>query len=181
MQRSVIALTLAAALTSCATSNPDMISRGETQRMATVTNATVLSVRPVVVDGSQSGVGSVAGGVVGGLAGSSVGGWREGVAVGVLGAVAGALLGNAVERRTTREEAVEILLQLPNGQQRAIVQAKGDESFRPGDAVIIVNSGGKVRVSRDPSGPGAQGAPAAPAPTGMGDSKPAPVYGQRSS
>ena len=43
------------------------------------------AVRPVVVDGSQSGAGAVTGGVLGGIAGSSVGGRRESVAVGVIG------------------------------------------------------------------------------------------------
>jgi outer membrane lipoprotein SlyB len=70
--------------------------------------------------------------------------------VGVLGAVAGAVVGNAVERMSTREEAVEILVQLRNGERRAIVQAKGNETLVPGDAVILVSTGGKTRVSRAP-------------------------------
>ena len=70
--------------------------------------------------------------------------------VGVLGAVAGAVVGNAIERTGTREEAVEILLQLRNGERRAIVQAKGHETLNPGDAVIIVTTGGKTRVTRAP-------------------------------
>jgi outer membrane lipoprotein SlyB len=39
---------------------------------------------------------------------------------------------------------------LRNGDRRAIVQAKGNETLLAGDAVIIVTSGGKVRVSRAP-------------------------------
>lgn len=161
MLRIVAAAALAATLAGCATSNPDVISRQDAQRMSTVVDATVLSVRPVTVDGSQSGAGAAAGGVIGGVAGSSVGGRRESVAVGVLGAVAGAVIGNAVERTATREEAVEILVQLKNGERRAIVQAKGNETFNPGEPVIIVTTGGKVRVTRNPAG-----APPAPAATG---------------
>jgi outer membrane lipoprotein SlyB len=158
MNRSIALLALAAALAGCATSNPDVISRQDTQRMSTVLDATVISVRPVTVDGSQSGVGAAAGGAVGGIAGSSVGGRRESAAVGVLGAVAGAVIGNAIERTTTREEALEILVQLKNGERRAIVQAQGQEAFNPGDAVIIVSTGGKVRVTRSPgSAPAVQG------------------------
>ena len=48
----------------------------------------------------------------------------------------------------TKEEAVEIIVQLGNGERRAIVQAKGNETLMPGDPVILVTSGGKVRVSR---------------------------------
>jgi len=109
-------------------------------------------VRPVVVEGQQSGVGGVSGAVIGGIAGGSVGGRREAAAVGVLGAVAGAVIGNAVERASTREEAIEILVQLKNGERRAIVQAKGQENFAAGEPVIIVTTGGKVRVSRNPAG-----------------------------
>jgi outer membrane lipoprotein SlyB len=97
--------------------------------------------------------------VVGAIAGSSVGGRRESAAIGVLGAVAGAVVGNAVERATTREQALEILVQLRGGERRAIVQARGEEALRPGDPVIIVTTGGKVRVTRAPA-VGAGNAPA---------------------
>ena len=42
------------------------------------------------------------------------------------------------------------MVQLRNGERRAIVQARGAESFAPGDAVILVTTGGKVRISRAP-------------------------------
>lgn len=141
---------MVAGLAACTTTNPDVIQRGDAQRLSSVQDATVLSVRPVTVDGTQSGAGAVAGGVIGGVAGSSVGGSREGVIVGVLGAVAGAAIGNVVERTSTREDAVEILLQMRNGERRAIVQAKGDERLEPGAPVILVSTGGKTRVMRAP-------------------------------
>jgi outer membrane lipoprotein SlyB len=50
----------------------------------------------------------------------------------------------------TREEAVEVLVQLANGQRRAIVQAKGAQALEPGDAVILVTSAGKVRITKAP-------------------------------
>jgi outer membrane lipoprotein SlyB len=173
MIRSTNSLGLMAALllAGCATSSPDVISRNDAQRMSTVVDATVLMVRPVTVDGSQSGAGAVAGGAIGAIAGSSVGGRRESAAIGVLGAVAGAMVGNAIERSSTREESFEIMVQLRNGERRAIVQAAGKELFKPGDAVIIVSSGSKVRVSRAPDG-----LPAQPAPVSM----PAPTPGTRS-
>jgi len=151
MIRTAIALSLAAVLSACATSSPDVISRRDAQSLSTVVDATVLSVRNVVVDGSQSGAGAVAGGVVGGIAGSSVGGRRESAAVGVLGAVVGAVAGNAIERVTTKEESLEILVQLRNGERRAVVQARGSETFQAGDPVIIVTTGSKVRVTRNPA------------------------------
>ena len=143
-------VTALAALSACSTTSPDVISRQDANRMSTVLDGTVLSVRSVTVEGNQSGVGAGAGGVVGAIAGSSVGGRRDSAAGAVLGAVAGAVVGNAMERMGTREEAVEIMVQLRNGERRSIVQAKGNEQLKPGDAVVIVTTGGKARVSRAP-------------------------------
>lgn len=149
----IASVSVAAAMlvSGCATSSPDMIARGDTQRMAQVEDATVLSVRTVTVDGSQSGIGAGVGGVVGaigGYAGSGVP--REGQILGVLVGVAGAAAGNAIERFATKEDAVEILVQLKNGDRRAIVQAKGAEVLAAGDPAIIVTTGGKVRVTKAP-------------------------------
>jgi outer membrane lipoprotein SlyB len=142
---------LAAALGACASSSPDVIQRGDAQRMAQVQDGVVLSVRNVVVDGSQSGIGAGVGGVVGaigGYAGSGVP--REAQVLGVLAGVAGAAAGNAIERFSTKEDAVEILVQLKGGDRRAIVQAKGTEQLAAGDSVILVTTGGKVRVTKAP-------------------------------
>ncbi|MBB1161932.1 outer membrane lipoprotein [Aquariibacter albus] len=144
---SVLALSLAA----CSTTSPDVVQRGDAQRLSSVQDATIISSRPVTVEGSQSGVGAATGAVIGGVAGSSVGGRRESVAVGVLGAVVGAVAGNAAERFGTRETAVELIVQLKNGERRAIVQAQGEENFKPGDRVVLVSSGGTTRVSRTPN------------------------------
>lgn len=150
MFKKLLIVTAVLALTACASSSPDVIQRNDAQRMSQVQDATVLSVRNVVVDGSQSGGGAVTGGIIGGVAGSGAGGNRTGAVVGVLGAVAGAVIGNAVERAGTREDAVEILLQLRNGERRAIVQAKGNETLEAGEAVILVTTGSKTRVMKAP-------------------------------
>lgn len=151
MTRTLPALALAALLVACSTTSPDVISRQDAQRMSTIVDAVVLSTRPVVVEGSQSGVGATTGAVVGGLAGSTRSSGREQVAIGVVGAVVGGLVGNAVERMGTREEAIEILLQLKSGERRSVVQAKGSETLQSGDAVILVTSGGKTRITRAPA------------------------------
>ena len=151
MKKLILSVAAASFLAACSTTSPDVIQRGDAQRLAQVQDATVLSVRSVVVDGNQSGGGAAAGGVIGGIAGSTVGGRREGAVVGVLGAVVGAVAGNAVERMSTREDAVEILVQLRNGERRAIVQAKATEALNAGDQVILVTTGSKVRVTRAPN------------------------------
>lgn len=159
MSKLITSLSVAAALvlSACSTTSPDIVQRGDAQRLSQVQDATVLNVRPVTVDGSQSGVGGVAGGVTGAIAGSTVGGRREGQVAGVLGAVAGAVIGNAIERSATREDALEIIVQLRNGERRSVIQAKGAETFNNGDAVILVTTGGKTRVTRAPAAPASNG------------------------
>lgn len=154
MKRAFAALALTgalAALVGCTTTSPDVVSRNEAQRLSTVQDGVVLSSRPVVVDGNQSGLGGVTGAVVGGVAGSGIGGRRDHAVGGVIGAVVGGVVGNAAERLGTREDAVELLIQLKNGERRSVVQAKGNETLNPGDSVIIVTTGGKVRVTRAPT------------------------------
>lgn len=145
-----VLMVLSATLAGCSTTSPDVIRREDANRMSTVQDGTVLSVRTVKVEGQQSGLGGASGGVVGAIAGSSVGGRREGAVGSVLGAVAGAVVGNTLERMGTSEEALEILIQLRNGERRSVVQAKGQENLQPGDAVTITSTGGKVRVTRAP-------------------------------
>ena len=119
--------------------------------MAQVQDGVLLSIRTVTVDGSQSGIGAAVGGVTGAVAGASRGGsTAESNVIGLLVGVAGAAAGNTIERMATREEANELLIQLKGGERRAVVQAKGSETLVPGDAVIIVTTGGKVRVTKAP-------------------------------
>jgi outer membrane lipoprotein SlyB len=137
-------------LGACQTANPDAVSRYDAQRMSSVQDATVLSIRPVTLQGTNSGVGTVGGAVIGGIAGSNVGGPRTGGIVGIVGAIAGGLIGNAVERDATQQQAVEILVQLKNGERRAVIQGVGSETFAAGDPVIMITTGGRTRVMRAP-------------------------------
>jgi outer membrane lipoprotein SlyB len=149
--RIALVVSIVAVLGACASSSPDVIKRGDAQRMALVEDGVVLTIRSVVVDGSQSGVGAAVGGVVGAIGGYGGSGvQREAQVLGVLAGVAGAAAGNAIERFSTKEEAFEILVQLKGGERRAIVLAKGGEKLEAGDAVIIVTTGGKVRVTKAP-------------------------------
>ena len=137
-------------LSGCVTANPDVYQPYQTQRMSQVLDATIISVRPIVVDGQQSGAGGMAGGVVGAVAGGSIGGRRDSAVGGVLGAVAGAVIGNAIERNATKENALEIIVQLRNGERRAIVQGMGSENFAQGDQVMLISTGGRTRITHTP-------------------------------
>ena len=137
-------------LAACQTANPDVVSRYDAQRMSSVQDATVLSIRPVTLQGRDNGVGTVGGAVIGGIAGSNVGGPRTGGIVGIVGAIAGGLIGNAVERDATQQQDVEILVQLKNGDRRSVIQGVGSETFAAGDPVIMITTGSRTRVMRAP-------------------------------
>jgi outer membrane lipoprotein SlyB len=153
MKRSLMittAVACAAVLGACATASPDVVRPYEAQRMSTVIDAVVLSVRPVTIDGSQSGLGSASGAVVGSVAGSGVGGRRDSLVGGIIGAVVGGVIGNSIERGSTSQKGEEIVVQLRNGDRRAVVQAQGSETFSTGEPVMLIYTGDRVTVTKAP-------------------------------
>lgn len=148
MQKLLLATLVAASLVGCATHDPQLRTRADAQRMAQVQDGTVVSVRPVRLEGRDTGVGGTVGMVGGAVAGSNVGGYREAPVFAFLGAILGGVIGTAIERDAGRTEALELIIQLRNGERVAVVQARGQEEFRPGDAVMVISQGRSARVSR---------------------------------
>ena len=146
----LLATLVAASLTACATHSPDVIHPYEAQRMSSLSDATVLSVRPVTIDGVQSGLGAGVGAMAGGVAAANAASYHNSWAAGLLGAVLGGVIGNAVERGATQQNGVELLLQMRNGERRSIVQANGNEGWMVGEPVVLVTTGGRTRVTRAP-------------------------------
>jgi outer membrane lipoprotein SlyB len=143
------ALAVSGVLAGCAAPrSASVYQAGETMREQSVRLATVESVREVTVDRGESGVGTGAGAIVGGVAGSGVGHGKGAVVGAVLGAVVGGVAGQAIENNSARVPGVEITVRLDNGDLRAIVQEADAQSFKPGDRVRLLSSGGNTRVSR---------------------------------
>lgn len=147
MKTRILALALAALLAGCIThESGNVYSKHEAGREQTVRMATVDSVRPVQLEGSQSGIGAGAGGAVGGITGSQVGHGAGSSVAAVLGAVAGGVAGNVIENKATSKNALEITVKLDSGEMRAIVQ-EADQQFAPGQRVRLLSSGGVTRVT----------------------------------
>ncbi len=141
------ALAASAVISGCAsTSSGSVYSSAQARQEQTVRMGVVESVRQVSLEGSKSGVGTVAGGIVGGVAGSNVGRGKGSTIGSVLGAVAGGVAGNIIEEGTTRKQGLEITVKLDNGELRAITQ-EADEAFHPGERVRLLSGGGVTRVS----------------------------------
>ncbi|WP_242508681.1 glycine zipper 2TM domain-containing protein [Rhodocyclus purpureus] len=131
----------------CASSRSGGVyTREQARQEMTVRTGIVESVREVRLEGTKSGVGTLAGAAVGGVAGSNVGGGKGQIVGAILGAVAGGLAGSAVEEQTSIKNGVEITVKLDSGALVAIVQ-EADEIFRPGERVRVLSGRGETRVS----------------------------------
>jgi outer membrane lipoprotein SlyB len=148
--KSIPIVAVALALAACATSDPNVVPVYGAQRISHVFDATVLSVRPVTIDGSQSGLGAGAGAIVGGIAGSTIGANSGAAIASMIGAVVGGVAGNAIERDSTKQNGVEIIVQMRDGQRRAVIQAVTSDAWAPGDPVIVIVTGGNARIARAP-------------------------------
>ena len=148
LRTAAVASMLALTVAGCANprTSASQYSAGQLGREQVVRMATVESVRVVMIDKGQTGVGTTAGAIVGGVAGSSVGQGKGSVVGAVLGAVAGGVAGQAIEGNSQKLEGLEITVRLDNGELRAIVQA-ADEQFRPGDRVRLLSGAGGTRVT----------------------------------
>ncbi|UCV11454.1 glycine zipper 2TM domain-containing protein [Dechloromonas denitrificans] len=137
-----------ALLAGCATSKSgDVYSRDQARREMNVRMGTVESVRTVALEGTKSGVGTVAGAAVGGVAGSGLGGGKGQIVGAVLGAVVGGLAGSAVEEGVTRKDALEITVKLDNDRMIVVVQEAAPGAFRPGERVRVVSGTGETRIT----------------------------------
>ncbi|MDK9701561.1 MAG: glycine zipper 2TM domain-containing protein [Sulfuritalea sp.] len=147
----LFAVTLAAAATvalpGCAGSQSgSAYSRSQTRGEMHVRMGVIESVRTVMIEGTQSGVGAAAGAVVGGVAGSDIGHGKGSTVGSVLGAVLGGVAGQAIEERTTKKDGLEITVKLDSGQIIAVTQ-EADEQFRAGERVRVLSGSGATRVS----------------------------------
>ena len=133
--RVLFLMLVSATLVACVSSqSASVYSPQQARQEMTVRQGTVESVREVIMQGSKSGVGTLAGAAVGGVAGSNIGGGKGQIVGAILGAVAGGLAGSAIEEGATRKVAFEITVRLNGGQLVAVVQ-ETDERFFPAVAI----------------------------------------------
>ncbi|MEB0138177.1 MULTISPECIES: glycine zipper 2TM domain-containing protein [unclassified Undibacterium] len=145
----VAAIAATSLLSACMSpSNSGSVYRaGQAQIEQNIRMAYVESVRNVTIDKGQTGVGTVAGAALGGIAaGKNIGGGSGAVAAGIVGAIAGGVIGQKIEGSVSQKPGYEITVRLDNGEIKAIVQ-DADESFRSGERVRLLTSGGTTRVS----------------------------------
>ena len=127
----------------------DSYSRDDARRPQTVQFGMVEYVRPVVIEGTKTGIGAATGAAVGGIGGSTIGGGKGAAVATVLGAVAGGVAGGMAEESATKKQGVEITVRLDSGQILAIVQqATPTATFNVGDRVRVLTLNGETRVAQ---------------------------------
>ena len=136
-------------LTGCVSSRSGQVySRDHARKAQAVENGIVESVKEVVIEGTQTPIGTAAGGVTGGVLGSTVGSGSGRTVATVIGALAGAAIGTAAEEGITRKPGLEIIVKKDNGQTIVVVQ-EADVIIAAGDRVrIITAADGTTRVSK---------------------------------
>lgn len=142
-------MALATVLSGCASSRSgEVYSRDQARRAQTVQLGTVESVKPVRIEGTKSGLGTVGGGVVGGVAGSTIGSGAGSTLAALGGAIVGAVAGTAGEEAVTRKNGLEITVKLDTGTMLVVVQ-EADVAYAPGDRVrVLTGPDGVTRVTR---------------------------------
>ncbi|WP_455783857.1 glycine zipper 2TM domain-containing protein [Bilophila wadsworthia] len=145
----VCMLALAMLSAGCTNYSGKTYSCSQVRSAQTVQYGTVVSVQPVTLEEDRPAVlGTVGGGVVGGVLGNMVGGGRGKTLATIAGAALGAAGGYAGEKALTKQNGLEITVELENGQQLSIVQA-ADQQFSPGERVrVLRGSDGSARVTR---------------------------------
>ncbi|MFL2708545.1 MAG: glycine zipper 2TM domain-containing protein [Gammaproteobacteria bacterium] len=142
------------ALGGCATGgfSPDVVSRDAAAKSQYVQSGVVVSVRNVTIEGDRNS-GNLFGSILGAIVGSNIGGEDDETTreVGaVVGTAVGSVVGQNVGESLSRKAGVEIIIKLDtNEREISIVQEMPEDvdySFRAGDKVRIVRSGGKARV-----------------------------------
>ena len=142
------------ALGGCATGgfSPDVVSRDAAAKSQYVQSGVVVSVRNVTIEGDRDS-GNLFGSSLGAIVGSNIGGEDDETTreVGaVVGTAVGSVVGQNVGESLSRKAGVEIIIKLDtNEREISIVQEMPEDvdySFRAGDKVRIVRSGGKARV-----------------------------------
>jgi outer membrane lipoprotein SlyB len=140
-----IAIVAAALLNGCASSPPPPSS--STQGTTLVRVGQVTNVRDVTVRGGpSSGIGSFVGTILGGVAGSKVGSGYGSTAAAVGGALAGGMAGQHIEHSSIGSSTTELSVRFDNGDIRTY-QIEPSASFRVGDTVTVVTSGGVTRIT----------------------------------
>lgn len=151
IKRLIVVAIAAVTLAGCANESMsgDVYSSSQAKQIQTVTFGTLVSVRPVQIQGDESSntIGAVGGAVLGGLLGNTIGGGTGRTLATAAGAVAGGVAGNSVGELAGRTSGYELEIRTDNKENIVVVQKAGNTKFSPGQRVRMARSGNTLTVS----------------------------------
>ena len=146
----VTLLAATTAITGCANSDVysgDVYTKDRAKQVQTVSYGTIVSTRPVKIQGEDNAIlGTIGGAVVGGLLGSPIGGGPGSDIAAAGGAIAGAAAGKAAGDKFNQVDGVELEIKKENGEAIVVVQ-KASPTFVPGARVRLTQGNGSINVA----------------------------------
>ena len=126
----VIGLVALMGVSACAPRNTNTTYTGaDIGRSAQVSYGVIVSMRPVTIQGGQTGVGTFGGAAAGATAGSFIGGDPRMRILGAIGgAIVGGLAGSAAEGSLSTGQAMEFIIREDSGQTVSVVQTNEENA-----------------------------------------------------
>ncbi|MBL0319575.1 MAG: hypothetical protein IPP74_09880 [Alphaproteobacteria bacterium] len=117
---------------------------------------TVISVRQIQVKEADklqdNGAGLATGAVAGGVGGAMFGKGRGSLGAAAAGAILGGLTGAYAQQQLSKQQGMEYIVKLTNGQVMTVVQGLDNPLVVGDKAFVIVSNDGRSRVVRDTTG-----------------------------
>ncbi len=127
----------------------DVYSASEAKQIQTVSYGTLVSVRPVQIQGGDDSnvIGAIGGAVLGGFLGNTVGGGAGRSLATAAGAVAGGVAGQGVQGSLNKSQGVELEIRKDDGNTIMVVQKQAASRYSVGQRVAMASNGSQVTVS----------------------------------
>lgn len=127
----------------------DVYSASEAKQIQTVSYGTLVSVRPVQIQGGDDSnvIGAIGGAVLGGFLGNTVGGGTGRSLATAAGAVAGGVAGQGVQGSLNKSQGVELEIRKDDGNTIMVVQKQAASRYSVGQRVAMASNGSQVTVS----------------------------------
>ena len=145
---SLIGFTLAGCVNNDSLSG-DVYTASEAKQVQNVTYGTIISARPVKIQGGDDNnvIGALGGAVLGGFLGNTVGGGTGRSLATAAGAVAGGVAGQGVQGALNRTQGVELEIRKDDGNTIVVVQKQGNTRYYAGQRVMLASNGRQITVS----------------------------------
>lgn len=127
----------------------DTYSASEAKQVQSVSYGTLVSVRPVKIQGGDDSnvIGAIGGAVLGGFLGNTIGGGTGCSLATAGGAIAGGLAGQGVQGAVNKTDGVELEIRKDDGNTIMVVQKQAATRYSVGQRVALASNGSQITVS----------------------------------